>query len=236
MQPTYLPWLGYLDILRCADLFLVFDTAQFSAQSWHQRNRVKTAAGVRWLTVPVRHELGASLHEARIGEDARWRKKHAQTVRQAYARAPFLHPYADQYEAILARAHGLLADLTTDLLRWLAESFGLRTCIQRVSALGVDTGAPRSQRLADICRGVGASRYLSPAGSEAYLVEDDVLPGGAIPVSVQRFRPVEYRQEHGAFEPFLSALDALLNVGPGAARLLEEGSAWEILKPRTPRS
>ena len=52
-QPTYLPWLGYFDLIDQVDVFVLLDDVQFEKQSWQQRNRIKTPAGLQWLTVPV---------------------------------------------------------------------------------------------------------------------------------------------------------------------------------------
>jgi WbqC-like protein family len=51
-QPTYLPWLGYFDLIDQVDVFVLPDDAQFEKQSWQQRNRIKTPIGLQWLTVP----------------------------------------------------------------------------------------------------------------------------------------------------------------------------------------
>src|SRR5207253_9418175 len=52
-QPTYLPWLGYFDLIDQVGAFVLLDTVQFEKQSWQQRNRIKTPMGLQWLTVPV---------------------------------------------------------------------------------------------------------------------------------------------------------------------------------------
>ena len=52
-QPTYLPWLGYFDLIDQVDAFVFLDNVQFEKQSWQQRNRIKTPTGLQWLTVPV---------------------------------------------------------------------------------------------------------------------------------------------------------------------------------------
>ena len=53
-QPTFLPWLGWFDLADQADCVILFDTAQFSKRSWQQRNKIRTARGLEYLTVPVK--------------------------------------------------------------------------------------------------------------------------------------------------------------------------------------
>ena len=53
MQPTFLPWTGYVALMDHVDEFVFLDHVQFDKRSWQQRNRIKTANGPQWLTVPV---------------------------------------------------------------------------------------------------------------------------------------------------------------------------------------
>ena len=68
MQPTYLPWLGYFAMIDQVDVFIIFDSVQFSKRSWQQRNQIKTASGPMWLTVPVasKGKRGQLINEVEI--------------------------------------------------------------------------------------------------------------------------------------------------------------------------
>ena len=66
MQPTYLPWMGYFDLIDQCDTFIFLDSVQFSRQSWQQRNRIKTPQGPLWLTVPVFRSLSQTINEVAI--------------------------------------------------------------------------------------------------------------------------------------------------------------------------
>src|SRR5690242_1978323 len=89
MQPTYLPWIGYFDLMDQVDVFVLLDTVQFVRQSWQNRNRIRTAQGVRWLTVPVEHAFGSEIGAIRVRDDMPWRRDHFETLRHAYARAAY---------------------------------------------------------------------------------------------------------------------------------------------------
>ena len=173
MQPTYLPWLGYLDLADQVDRFVLLDDVAFSKQSWQQRNRVKTSSGLTWLTVPVhtRGRLGRPICEVEIA-DSGFARKHWRTLEQAYARAPHftscgpgLH---ERYRA--GDPWQSLAALNVALISWLFEAFGITTPVVLASSLA-QTGK-RGLRVANLCRSVGAERYVSPPGAEAYLQED----------------------------------------------------------------
>src|SRR5688500_843131 len=112
LQPGYLPWLGYFDQMMRADVFVHYDDVQFDKHGWRNRNRIKTASGVAWLTVPVLHKgLGEQpIHEVSIHHDAPWQRKQIATIRQAYAHAPFLDRYLPELEQLLEQRWDLLVD------------------------------------------------------------------------------------------------------------------------------
>ena len=58
MQPSYIPWRGYFDLIRRSDVFVFYDDVQYDRRGWRNRNRIKTPAGTQWLTIPV-HARGA---------------------------------------------------------------------------------------------------------------------------------------------------------------------------------
>jgi hypothetical protein len=165
-QPTYLPWLGYFDLLDQVDKFVLLDTVQFEKQSWQQRNRIKTPPGLLWLTVPVvfRGRLGQRIADVEIREADFWRD-HLRAVELNYRRAPFFDSYYPPLSELLRSASaGLrLAELTIALLRWLSQALGIKTPIVRSSELAV-TGK-RTQLLAEICSVLEATTYVSPLGS-----------------------------------------------------------------------
>src|SRR3954447_20658722 len=98
MQPTYLPWVGYLDLIDRVDCFVFLDDVQFARRSWQQRNRIKTAAGEQMLTVPV-HKKGLrdqTIAEAQIDWESEFADKHCRAMELAYARAPHFKLFSSE--------------------------------------------------------------------------------------------------------------------------------------------
>ncbi len=104
-QPTYLPWLGYFDLLDQVDKFVLLDTVQFEKQSWQQRNRIKTPTGLMWLTVPVvfRGRLGQRIVDVEIREPE-FCRDHLRAVELNYRRAPFFGDYYPAFCELLGTA------------------------------------------------------------------------------------------------------------------------------------
>jgi hypothetical protein len=216
LQPGYLPWLGFFDQLHRADVFVYYDDVQYDKHGWRNRNRIKTQNGAQWLTVPVRHSGGDGfprILDVDIDNRTPWARKHLASVRQAYARAPFLDRYLPELEELLQRRWERLVDLDISCVSMLANWFGLRTRVERSSALSIN--GDRSARLVNICAHFGATRYVSGDSAAAYL-DLDLFRQQGIGVEWQHYTHPTYTQLHGGFIPYLSALDLLLNCGDQA--------------------
>jgi hypothetical protein len=224
-QPTYLPWLGYFDLLDQVDKFVLLDTVQFEKQSWQQRNRIKTPTGLLWLTVPVvfRGRLGQRIVDVEIREAEFWRD-HLRAVKLNYRRAPFFDEYyLGLSELLRSASSGLrLAELTIGLLRWLSEVLGIKTPIVRSSELAVE--GKRTHLLAEVCSLLGATTYVSPLGSADYLLNElPILTGRGVNVVFQHYEHPAYRQLFPPFQAHASALDLLFNEGENSLLTVRSG-------------
>ena len=219
MQPTYLPWAGYFDLVDQGDLFVFLDTVQFEKQSWQQRNRIKTPSGALWLTVPCRQRLPQSITEVRIDPASKWRRKHWLSLSANYAHAPHWHVHRGALEAIYARDWDRLVDLNVAMITLMASLLGIAARFVRASEMSLESG-DRTGRLVEICTRLGADTYLSPRGAFVYLESDRPFTDRGIRLRFQRFDTPEYRQSFGDFIPGLSAIDLLINEGPSALGLI----------------
>src|SRR5947209_15403763 len=131
LQPSYLPWRGYFDLVDRADVFVFYDDVQYDKHGWRNRNRVKTANGPAWITVPVHAhgavERGTPICEIAIDHRRDWVRAHLETLRHAYGRQPFYARYAPLLAAILEKRHARLADLTIELTVAVARELGSAT-------------------------------------------------------------------------------------------------------------
>lgn len=220
-QPQYVPWLPYFDKIDAADVFVYLDNVQYQKNGVQNRNRVKTAGGPVWLTVPVHASRRLSIERTPVAGD-RWVKKHVETLRQAYARAPF-RAWVEDLAALLERPWDNLSDLDVAVTEWMCARLGLTTPRIRASSLPPIEG--RAQDLViGLCRHLGARSYLSGPGARAYQCEQAFRRAGVC-LEYQVFQPPPWPQCHPSlgFVPSLSALDLLLNVGPRALDVLRRG-------------
>ncbi|RCV50772.1 WbqC family protein [Marinitenerispora sediminis] len=225
-QPHYLPWLGLIDKIDRCDLFVVLDNVQYDRKGWQNRNYVASRNGPVLLTVPVRQRSRDELvADKSIDESRPWREKHRRTIAEhCYRGAPFWPDFGPEILRLYQTRWDRLADLAMATTRLLLDRFGVRTPVVRAGALGEFPGR-KSELLAQVAAKVGADTLLSGDGARDYL-DHDVLRRYGVRVEWQGFRHPEYRQHGRAGLPFLprmSALDLLMNAGPGGIDLVRAG-------------
>ncbi len=224
-QPTFLPWVGWFDLADQVDLLVILDDVSFSKQSWQQRNRIRTTKGLEFMTVPVKTSgrMGQLISECELTVQP-FADKLVKSLRINYAKAPFFAESIEGFETALHAgvASGRLVELNCSLINWMASRLGVTTPMVRASTLGIE--GHRGEHVAAICEHLGADRYISPAGSEGYLLEDRLaFDQRGVSVVLQVYEHPQYAQCFKPFESHASAVDLIFNTGPMAPQLMRSG-------------
>jgi hypothetical protein len=222
-QPNYLPWLGLFHKVGQADVWVVADDVQFTKHGLINRNRIRTAAGWQWLTVPVRTRGRSlqSIREVEIAEDPSWRRKHWQTLQCNYHRTPHFAEHADFLESVYAREWPYLIDLNLELCTYLLRQFGIELEIRRSSTLALSPD--RNQRLVDMVHACNCDAYLAGGGGSKNYLDEDLFRRAGIDGRFDSFAHPIYSQAFPGFEPSMTALDLLFNCGPASREILFHG-------------
>ncbi len=215
-QPMFFPWVGMLEQLKAADVYVHYDDVQFSKGSFTNRVQVKTASGVKWLTVPLEDvRLGMLIKDVRVDSRRDWRRSHLDLLRQAYRGA---HEMLELVERVYFFETPWLCEVAMASMTALADVFGVTPKRQRLSSdLGI--GGHGTERVLAVVKALGGTRYVSGAGGRAYL-DHAAFAAAGVSVEYMDYAKQPYAQRHGEFTPFVSALDALASLGPAAARAL----------------
>ena len=222
IQPNYLPWRGYFDFIDDVDIFIFLDTVQYTKGDWRNRNRIKTPAGVKWLTVPVQYSFSSEnnrITDIAIDYSSDWVASHMGSLKAAYSDAPYFNEYAGiVFEILMAQIPGI-GDLDKRLCAVIAEMLGIKTIILSASDIEVSRNG-KTQYLVDLLKHVGADVYLSGSSADEYLDKDLFLESG-ISLEYKSYNYSPYPQLHGPYAPDLSIVDLLFNCGPDARKQLK---------------
>lgn len=218
-QPQYLPWLGYFHKMAMCDVFIYLDDVQYKKREFQNRNRIRVKDGWQWLTVPVltKGHYDQEIRHVEIEANASWAKDHWMAVRLAYGRAPFFQANAGELEKFYAKPWRGLMEMSEALADHHRTALGIKTPLRRSSEFGIHT--LKTQRLVDLCKAVGADTYLSGQGARDYL-EEGLFKEAGIRLMYQEFHHPEYAQAYPGFEPYMAALDLILNHGPKSREIL----------------
>ena len=221
-QPQYLPWIGYFDKMRRADVFCYLNDVQYKKNEWQNRNRIKTAQEWQWLTVPVRYRFPEKINEVRINNSTQWSKKHLQALKTNYSRAPYFKEYISVFEDIFSREWELISELNIHLIECLKNALQMKekkTIISSELALREDP----TDRLIDICKDLGADTYLAGQGGADYMDLTRFEKNG-LKVIMQEFKHPVYSQLFGDFESHMSIVDLLFNCGPESMDMIRSAN------------
>ena len=210
-QPQYLPWIGYFDKMRRADVFCYLNDVQYKKNEWQNRNRIKTAQDWQWLTVPVRYRFPEKINEVRINNTTQWSKKHLQAIKTNYSRAPYFKEYISIFEDTFSRDWELISGLNINLIECLKDALQMKekkTIISSELTLREDP----TDRLIDICKELGADTYLAGQGGANYMDTIRFEKNG-LNVIIQEFKHPVYPQLFGDFQSHMSIVDLLFNCG-----------------------
>jgi hypothetical protein len=224
VQSNYIPWKGYFDLIAHVDEFILLDDVQYTNRDWRNRNRIKTATGPIWLSIPIRHGSRSQLINEATATDQSWRIKHWRALTHAYRRAPYFDEYAMVLEKMYRECPGdRLSEINGHFLEGICSLLGVQANLRQSTNYGA-TGS-KTERLIDLCRKSGATQYVSGPAARAYLDETLFQNAG---IEVQWFDYSGYReypQLHPPFDHHMSVLDLIFSTGPNAKRYLKIATA-----------
>lgn len=221
VQSCYIPWKGFFDIVGSVDLFVIYDDVQYTKRHWHNRNKIKTADGLKWLTIPVetKGKYLQNIDETRISDS--WADKHMLSIRHAYAKALHFDSIATWLEPLYAKAGELelLSEVNALFMRAIADRLGFAT--EFVWSSDLSAGGQKTDRLLSICQELGADCYLSGPAAETYFEGEKFQTAGVAYRWMDYGGYPEYPQQHGDFEHGVSVIDLLMNVGDEARKFMK---------------
>jgi hypothetical protein len=218
LQPSYIPWRGYFDQIRRADLFIFYDDVQYDKHGWRNRNQIKTAQGKQWLTIPVHSKgvtEGTPIKDVRIDWSKPWAKNHLKALTISYNKSPHFKGYLPLLNEFFSRRDDFLADFTIKTTIALAHELGITsTQFMRSSEMtGID--GQKTDRLIQILKQVGATHYISGPSARDY-IEQEKFTAAGITLEYMQYNYPEYPQLHPPFDPYVTVLDLMFMLGSEA--------------------
>ena len=212
MQPYFLPYVGYMQLMSAVDAFILYDDVAFINRGWINRNRLLINGQEYMFTVPLRDaSQNKRINEVHIADDPKWRSKLLKTIEQGYRKAPHYETVMPLTERMVNCATDSIAELAYFSLNELNQYLGLTTRLIPSSAIYDNTDLKAQARIMDICKQERATRYINPIGGME-LYDKPTFAEAGIKLNFMNNRAVTYPQltKNVDFMPWLSILDVLM--------------------------
>ncbi len=214
MQPTYIPWAGYFNMIYNVDKFVFLDDVKFSKRSWQQRNKLIISGNEKFLTIPVSNSSDTSkfIKDIKTDNEQDWKMEHLLTLKHNYRK----HPYYDKVSEIMERSllenSDSLVDINISAIQLIMKELKIKTDTIRSSE--IEVSGKKSEYLLNLCEYLGANQYLSAGGSKEYIQAEEKFSNSKINVIYHNFECKPYLQKNSnKFISHLSIIDIIANIG-----------------------
>ena len=227
IQSSFIPWRGYFDIIASVDVFVFHDDIQFTKGDWRNRNKIKTAKGTEWLTVPVSYKnVSQLICNTRIDNSTSWAKKHLRLWQSHYSSAPYFFVVQEILSILTEFEYETISQLNIRLIRKICDYLTISTPMLLSSEL--ELKGSKTERLIDLLKKLNARAYLSGPSADAYLDKVAFRENG-IRLEYKSYDYVPYKQLWGDFIGEVTILDLIANCGPDSLHYLKSISPNKLI-------
>jgi hypothetical protein len=209
MQPYFLPYIGYWQLLAAVDKFVIYDNIQYTKKGWINRNRFLQNGKDVLFTIPLKKDSDFLDVVGRSVAENYDRSKLLNQFEASYRKAPFFGEVFPVITSIVKAGHQNLFDYILNSIKHVADFLEIKTLIEISSSIPMDHTLRGEQKVMGICRAIGATRYINPSGGQD-LYSKEVFAGLGIELQFIITRPICYRQFGEAFVPNLSIVDVMM--------------------------
>jgi hypothetical protein len=210
MQPYFCPYLGYFQLMKSVEQFVLLDDVNFITRGWINRNQVLLNGSAHMITLPVaKASQNERICDLSLSTDSAWQERLLKTIYQAYRRAPQFSTTFRLAEALFRFDDTNLAVFVGHSVRLMSQHLRLRCEILQSSDLMPNPSLRGQDRIIHLCKELGATEYINPPGGKSLYRASDFLETG---IKLYFLEPAlhPYLQFEHAFVSGLSVIDALM--------------------------
>jgi len=209
MQPYFLPYIGYFQLIKAVDLFVVYDNIKYTKKGWINRNRFLLSGKDEIFSLPLKGGAdNLEVWQRELAPDFNCSKL-LNRLRESYRRAPFFDPTYHMLEEVLQCRSSNLFDYLHHSILTVCGHLGVATEIRRSSSFDIDHELKSQEKVLALCRAAGATTYLNSIGGRELYSKEAFRTSGTELQFIQP-TPIVYPQFGDVFIPWLSILDVLM--------------------------
>lgn len=209
MQPYIFPYLGYWQLMKAVDIFVVFDDVNFIKKGFIHRNSILISGQKNLFTLPLQKaSQNKKINEIDLSETENWKEKLLRSIFLAYKKAPMFEEVYALIERIINHSEKNLARFLGNQLKEVNDYLGIQTELISSEKYG-NQELKGQNRILDICEKESAFHYVNPIGGQE-LYDHESFTQKGMTLSFVKTMPFEYKQFKNEFVPWLSIIDILM--------------------------
>lgn len=214
MQPYFLPYIGYFQLINAVDKFVVYDDVNFINRGWINRNNILVNGSTAMIQIPLsKASQNKLINEVEIFKEGKWKVKLFRTIEQNYKIAPNFYRIFELLQSLINKDHSHISALNVESIQTICSYLDIRTEIISSSTHYQNHHLNGQNRILDICQKENADNYINPIGGEILYNKEQFIEKN-IKLNFIHSTAIPYSQTSSTFVPFLSILDVLMNCEP----------------------
>lgn len=210
MQPYFMPYIGYWQLMNVVDKYIIYDDVNFIRGGWINRNRILIDNQPKYFNIPM---IGASqnklINEVEVNTDQKLIKKNLRTIESAYKKAPYFDNVYPLLERIINCKKKVISEYIENSFIILCNYLDITTELIMSSSLNKNNNLKAQNKILDICRLLKCTEYYNSIGGKKLYSYNDFLKNG-IELKFLETKYIEYRQFNNDFQSNLSIIDVMM--------------------------
>lgn len=232
MQPYFMPYIGYISLIKHSDLFILFDPVQFIRHGWIERNRIlKQNDGWLYIQVPlIKSNRDVLIKDCHIDYSKDWKNKILSQLQIYKKQAPYYYKIRNLIEEIFTKDFDTITALNQYSLEKICLYLGFQKSFPIFSEMEMIIDQPNAsdEWALNICRKIGGDiHYINPIGGKDFF-DIEKYSNHNIEISFQKMIPVQYDQRRDEFEYGLSIIDVMMFNSPEEINIMLD--QFELIK------
>lgn len=213
MQPYLFPYIGYYQLVAASDLFIFYDDVNYIKSGWINRNRLIISGAVKYFTIPLGNASSFSkIMDIEVSDSARDRKKILDSIKFSYNKTPYFSDIFPLVEKIISANEKSLSKIAQNSIISICELLEISTQFDVSSQRYTNNDLSSVDRVLDICQEESAETYINlPGGSSLY--DKELFLSKNVKLDFVKPNLTAYPQTINDFQPGLSIIDILMNIG-----------------------
>lgn len=213
MQPHFFPWSGYFNLISKVDKFVFLDDAQYSKNSWQNRNYIIDHREKILINIPViKSSLDTKIKNKVIDKPNKSKSRISKIIFQSYSKHKYYDDLCELMKYFLTLESKYLSECNINMIKFISSKLKIQT--QFLCSSDLNLPQTRTHKLIKILEKLNAKEYLSPIGAKGYLTEDGFETLTDIKLCFHEFSGTNYSQmNQNEFIKNLSILDVVANLG-----------------------